>query len=357
MAFNISVLKLPTIKNGSNGSVVSAWQSFLQEAEYSVGAVDGDFGDKTEVATRSYQQRNGLTANGVVGNETYTKALIQGFIYKVPNLTAKLLLSYLKFGEAEARDLQKALNTILNPDLAVDGDFGPRSSEGLAQAYKQRDVRLRGDFDNKLSATTKQKLGADFAPAMDILNGYAKRIRFRLSGPHWVNYFPTSVSISDLVSPFRERVKAFQDALIEAGAQTIIAATYRPPQRAYLMHYAARIDRGEISPAAVPSMSGVDIQWVHYTNAGSLQAAEQMVAAYGIGGNPVALESRHTQRLAIDWNITWGGTLSIKKSDGKRVSVGSPPNGASNTALHAVGSSYGVIKLLNDPPHWSNDGF
>jgi hypothetical protein len=356
MAFNQSVLNLPVIKKGSSGAAVRAWQSFLKEADYPIGIVDGDFGDATDEATRSYQQRHGLTADGVVGNGTYTKALSEGFIYKVPNLTAALLLQYLRFGEAEVKDLQRSLNTILNPDLVVDGDFGARSNDGLAQAYLQRDVRLRGDLDNKLSAATKQKLGADFDPAMDILNSYAKRIRFRLSGAHWFDYFPTSRSIADLASPFREKVQAFQKALTDAGAQTIIAATYRPRERAYLMHYAARIVRGDIAPGNVPSMSGVDIKWTHYTNAVAVQAAELMVDAYGIGGNPVALESRHTQRLAIDWNITWEGTLKIKRRDGTVVTIGNPPNGASNAALHSVGASYGVYKLLNDPPHWSSDG-
>ncbi|HEY9794174.1 MAG TPA: peptidoglycan-binding domain-containing protein [Leptolyngbyaceae cyanobacterium] len=356
MAFNISVLKLPTLKKGSSGSTVRAWQNFLKEAEYPIGKVDGIFGNTTEQLTRSYQQRNSLPVNGVVDNTTYTKALTNGFIYKVPNLTADLLLSYLRFGEAEVKDLQKSLNTIITPDLTVDGDFGSRSTQGLAQAYLQRDVRLRDDFENKLSSATQQKLGADFNLAMDILTGYAKRIRFRLSGPHWVDYFPTARSISDLASPFREKVQAFQKALIDAGAQTIIAATYRPKERAYLMHYSARIDRGQIAPEDVPSMAGVDIEWVHYTKAGSLQAAELMVEAYGTGGNPVALESRHTQKLAIDWNITWKGTLKIKKKDGSIVSIGNPPNGANNIGLHAVGTSYGVFKLLNDPPHWSSDG-
>ena len=356
MAFNINVLKLPVLKNGSNGSTVRAWQSFLKEAEYPIGTVDGDFGNVSEQATRTYQQRNSLPVNGVVDNTTYTKALSDGFIYKVPNLTAALLLSYLRFGEAENKDLQKSLNTILNPDLVVDGDFGARSSQGLAQAYLQRDVRLQGDLENKLSDATKQKLGADLNPALDILNGYAKKIRFRLSGPHWYDFFPTSRSISDLASPFREKVQAFQKALVDAGAQSIIAATYRPKERAYLMHYSAKISREQIDPEDVPSMDGVDIEWAHYTNAVSRQAADLMVEAYGTGGNPVALESRHTQRLAIDWNITWEGTIKIKKKNGTTVNIGSPTNGASNISLHVVGSSYGVIKLVNDPPHWSSDG-
>ncbi len=358
MAFNISALKLTTIKKGSQGPAVQAWQSFLKDAEYPMGTVDGDFGNISDQATRSYQQRNGLPVNGLVDNTTYAKALDQGFIYKVPNLSAGMLMDYLRFGLTEIKDLQKSLNVVatLNPPLAVDGDFGPRSSDGLAEAYLKRDVRLRGELDQKLSSATKQKLGADYNKALDIFNGYAKIVRFRLSGPHWYDSFPTSKSVLDLASPFRQMVQAFQKALIDAGAQTIISATYRPPERAYLMHYAARIDRGQIDPEDVPPMAGVDIKWVHYTNTGSLRAAAQMIDIYGIGGNPVALTSLHTQRLAIDWNITWEGTLKIKDGDGSTVQIGAPRDSSSNQTLWDVGASYGVYKLASDPPHWSYNG-
>lgn len=358
MAFNTSMLRLPVIKIGSNGPVVRAWQSFLIEKEYPVGVADGDFGRMTDQATRSYQQRKDLVADGVIGNNTYTKALDEGFLFKLPNLSGNFLLSYLGFGEAEVKDLQKSLNIVaeLPPPLTVDGDFGPTSTKGLAEAYKKRDVRLRGELEAQLAETTKQKLGEDFQPALDIFNQFAKIQRFRLSGPYWVEDFPTSRLITDLASPFRERVQAFHTALLDAGAQVIIAATYRPRERAYLMHYGARISRFNISAGNVPSMSGVDIDWVHYTNAGSVQAAQQMVDAYGIGGNPVALTSRHTQRLAIDWNITWDGILNVRDIRGNMVRVGNPANGASNRSLWWVGRSYGVVKLDRDPPHWSSDG-
>ncbi|HEY9694497.1 MAG TPA: peptidoglycan-binding protein [Oculatellaceae cyanobacterium] len=359
MAFNIGVLKLPVIKKGSQGTAVIAWQRFLKENEFPIGTVDGDFGNATYAATRSYQQKNQLSADGVVGNNTYVKALSQGFIFKVPNFSANLLLAYLRFGSAEVKDLQRSLNAIaeLTPPLVTDGDFGYRSNQGLAEAYKKRDVRLRTELADSISSSTKNKLKNDFEQALDIFNTYAKRLRFRLSGQHWYNYFPTSRAISALASPFRERVQAFQKALIDGGAQTIISATYRPPQRAYLMHYAARIDRGEISPNNVPAMAGVDIDWVHYTASGARQAASQMVDIYGIGGNPVALKSLHTQRLAIDWNITWEDTLRIKNSNGNIVEINEPRNGSENKLLFDVGASYGVYKLLDrDPPHWSYNG-
>jgi hypothetical protein len=359
MAFDISILKLPVLKVGSEGSVVIAWQSFLQNAELLVGVVDGDFGKQTEKATISYQQRNGLPADGIVTNLTYAKALNQGLIFKIPNLSANTLLSYLRFGEAEIKDLQAVINNIgqLNPPLKVDGDFGNTSIKGLAEAYKKTDVRLRGALENSLGKTTKQKLGDDFTPAVDIFNNYAKIQRFRLSGSHWVDNFPTSKLISDLASPFRQKVEAFQKSLIDAGCQVIVSATHRPKERAYLMHYAATIDRKEIAPNYVPMMAGVDIEWVHYTNAGSLQGAQDMVEAYGIGGNPVALNSRHTQRLAIDWNVTWNGKINVKDAKGQIVTLSDPPNAALNQALWTIGSSYGVYKLSNDPPHWSVDGY
>ncbi|MCP6763098.1 MAG: peptidoglycan-binding protein [Fischerella sp. CENA71] len=359
MAFNITALKLPVLRLSSNGIYVSAWQSFLKEAEYPIQNVDGDFGQGTDQATRLYQQRNNLEADGVVGNGTYSKAATQGFITKIPKLSANTLLNYLGFDETEVKDLQKCLNQVaqLNPLLTIDGDFGNTSVKGLAEAYKKRDVRLRSELEQALSNATKQKLGTDLTQAMDILNAYAKVQRFRLSGAHWVDYFPTSKLIADLASPFRQKVEAFQKSLVDAGCQVIVTATHRPKERAYLMHYSARINRREISPQYVPAMSGVDIEWVHYTNAVSLQAAKDMVEAYGVGGNPVSLNSRHIQRLAIDWNVTWDGKINIQDKNGRMVSVGEPCNAALNKNVWKVGESYGVYKLSNDPPHWSVDGY
>ena len=48
MAFNLAVLKLPTLKVGSQGEAVRAWQNFLREKDYSVGSADGQFGPNTE---------------------------------------------------------------------------------------------------------------------------------------------------------------------------------------------------------------------------------------------------------------------------------------------------------------------
>jgi len=182
------------------------------------------------------------------------------------------------------------------------------------------------------------------------------------SGPQWVSQFPTSKSTDDLVEPFRTNAKRFIAALQAAQASVVVDDTFRPSERAHLMHFAFEIARKNLDPATVPAKAGVDIQWVHLDALGqpdlaaSKAAAEQMVKGYGIVFEPV-LVSRHTQRLAVDMTISWQGDLTIVKGDGASTTISSlPRTGAKNADLHAVGESYSVKKLLTDDPHWSSDG-
>lgn len=174
----------------------------------------------------------------------------------------------------------------------------------------------------------------------------------RLSGPEWCSEFPTSTSVDDLADPFRRCVVRFLNALRDAGAETQVSATYRPPERAYLMHYAAMIGHGQ-DPAAIPAMARVDIDWSH---AGDIEAARSAAAAMAKGYGivyPAALVSRHTQRLAIDMDVSWKNVIHVIDGQGIVVPI---DNYTGRTVLHGIGKSYGVIKLLSDPPHWSSDG-
>ncbi|QPR62220.1 hypothetical protein [Serratia rubidaea] len=105
-----------------------------------------------------------------------------------------------------------------------------------------------------------------------------------------------------------------------------------------------------MNPSAVPAKEGVNIDWSHRGNrADAVAAARDMVNAYHIVYGPV-LTSRHTQRRAIDMTITGIINKSVKNAAGVDVLV------KSQSVLHEVGASYGVLKLLSDPPHWSDDG-
>lgn len=169
------------------------------------------------------------------------------------------------------------------------------------------------------------------------------------SGAHWVNRFPTSRAVADLKGEFKGKVQKFLAAIEAAGGVVSISATYRPPERAYLMHYSNKIAKGKILAGKVPPMAGVDIDWVHDTEAQSKEAALAMVNAYQIVFQP-ALKSRHTVGAAIDMKVGKIVGKSVKNADGTSSKI------TELSDLHAVGQTYGVIKLITDPPHWSDNG-
>lgn len=181
------------------------------------------------------------------------------------------------------------------------------------------------------------------------------------SGTQWVSRFPTSKSTADLQAGFAGKVNAFISAIRQAGGDVSVNATLRPAERAYLMHHAFRVAEGSIMPAAVPSLKGVDIAWLHYNDDGSsnvaasVNAAKQMVKSYNIAYRP-SLTSNHIKGLAIDMSISWSGDLKIKNASGETVTIASGVRNGNNPTLHQVGASYGVKKLVKDPPHWSSTG-
>jgi N-acetylmuramoyl-L-alanine amidase len=66
------------LTTGSKGDDVKAWQKFLKSLGHGVEP-DGDFGNKTHVATKNFQTKAGLTADGIVGVNTLVRAKTMGF--------------------------------------------------------------------------------------------------------------------------------------------------------------------------------------------------------------------------------------------------------------------------------------
>jgi len=195
-----------------------------------------------------------------------------------------------------------------------------------------------------------------------------------LSGPIWVERFPTSTDVEDLEPGFGDCVRRFLDALYDAGVQVTITATRRPRERAYLMHYAWSVARRRVVPhqvpafePAVPEGARINIDWLHLDRRGrpsrskSCAAARQMVHGYDIVdlGVPPSLSSLHIDGLAIDMVIAWDGELAIETASGRKVKIRSRPRSGINAELMQVGADYGVVHLAAaeaDPPHWSVNG-
>lgn len=71
---------LPTLKKGKKGEDVQSAQHLLlaRGQKLKQYGADGDFGDETVAAVKRFQESRGLTKDGVVGKNTWTKLLLVG---------------------------------------------------------------------------------------------------------------------------------------------------------------------------------------------------------------------------------------------------------------------------------------
>lgn len=80
----LAVVEAAVLRQGSTGGEVKEVQRRLKNWGYYSGAVDGIFGSGTRKAVIYFQQKNGLTADGIVGKATY-KALGMNGSYNALN--------------------------------------------------------------------------------------------------------------------------------------------------------------------------------------------------------------------------------------------------------------------------------
>src|SRR5215207_1510553 len=70
-----------TLAHGTGGGDVTTWQAFLiSQGILEAGGADGRFGPNTERATKAYQAKHGLEADGIVGPKTIAAAVAEGFV-------------------------------------------------------------------------------------------------------------------------------------------------------------------------------------------------------------------------------------------------------------------------------------
>ena len=233
------------------------------------------------------------------------------------------------------------------PLLATDGDCGPRTIAAITAYQAQVLGQARPDGRVDPGGRTWQALAAGFGTA----HAY--------SGATWWHAnqarYPNSAALADLAQPFRRNATAFVESLRAAGAKVAISATRRNRTRAQLMHYCWRIAEGSLAPGKIPAIPGCAIAWDHGDLTRSRRAAQEMVDLFDIAYEP-SLASLHIEGRAIDMTIGWAGTIHVEDKTGKRRAIGAPRSGETNRDLHALGATYGVIKLRSDPPHWSDTG-
>jgi peptidoglycan hydrolase-like protein with peptidoglycan-binding domain len=134
----------PVLREGSRGPAVRALQQQLNQHGARL-TVDGSFGPNTERAVRAFQQRHGLTADGVVGPRT-SAALGRapssgGGGGSAPAASGPTLREGAR-GEA-VRFLQSALNR-QGANVAVDGSFGPNTERAVRDFQRRKGLSADG---------------------------------------------------------------------------------------------------------------------------------------------------------------------------------------------------------------------
>lgn len=72
---NSITISLPMLRNGSKDKGTVTVQRLLIVMGYNPGVADGIFGARTESAVKEFQRRNGLTSDGIVGQQTWDKLI------------------------------------------------------------------------------------------------------------------------------------------------------------------------------------------------------------------------------------------------------------------------------------------
>jgi peptidoglycan hydrolase-like protein with peptidoglycan-binding domain len=128
----------PTLRRGSQGRDVRRLQRlFVMMKTLGVGDIDGVFGPRTERAVRDFQQDEGLTVDGIVGQQTW---------HALPADPDTPQLSRGSSGHAVS-GLQRGLKRYGRPGTdpgAVDGQFGPRTESAVRAYQRDRSIGVDG---------------------------------------------------------------------------------------------------------------------------------------------------------------------------------------------------------------------
>lgn len=137
----------PVLRVGSTGQAVKEWQTCVGAATGTALVIDGDFGPATESATKTFQTQMSLTADGVVGPDTYA-AMDRVLAYVVglpkdgsvppfPGETRKG-----SKGDA-VRQVQQRLKD-RGWAIGVDGDFGTQTDTTVRAFQSEKHLGVDG---------------------------------------------------------------------------------------------------------------------------------------------------------------------------------------------------------------------
>jgi lysozyme family protein len=134
-------LNWPLEQEGSRGENVRSVQYLLNDHGSGV-AVDGDFGSQTRAAVRAFQASRGLSADGIVGNQTWPALIVQvsagssGDAVRAVQSQIHARSGWLTIDGILGADTKNAIRFFQEDiGLSVDGIAGPRTWNALVSGY------------------------------------------------------------------------------------------------------------------------------------------------------------------------------------------------------------------------------
>ncbi len=181
MVLYLILARLPMVyalsKYGSSGEEVKQIQSKLKDWGYYKGNVDGIYGSQTYEAVKSFQSRNGLSADGIAGTQTLSALGIQSNSSSGGGATSNNsdlnLLSHLVYGEARGEPyngMVAVAATVMN--RVADSRF-PNSISGVI--YQSGAYTCVADGQINLGYDDNSKKAAQ-----DAINGWDPTSRMHL---------------------------------------------------------------------------------------------------------------------------------------------------------------------------------
>lgn len=146
---DVSVTEAAVVKAGSHPADIKVVQYKLRKWGYYTGTVDGIYGSGTTSAVKKFQSKNGLVADGIVGNKTLSALGVS-----VGLTTSSAVLKKGNSG-SDVRKLQQRLSDLGYSVGTVDGVYGSKTVEAVKKF--QRDNYLTAD--GIAGSKTLSKLG------------------------------------------------------------------------------------------------------------------------------------------------------------------------------------------------------
>ncbi|MCM1289509.1 MAG: peptidoglycan-binding protein [Corallococcus sp.] len=123
----------PTIRYGAKGNFVYLLQFMLRQNGYNI-TVDGIFGNGTLTALVDFQNKNGLTSDGVAGQNTWRTLLV---LPPRPTLRVGSRGTYVRY-------LQEKLTSKLYPLGTIDGIFGNGTKNAVVEFQQENGLSADG---------------------------------------------------------------------------------------------------------------------------------------------------------------------------------------------------------------------